>query len=61
LKLIEWRWGLAPLTPRDASNDVLNLAYALNFNQPDATVPSLLKRKRLSWPRLACKISSVES
>jgi phospholipase C len=41
LKLIEWRWGLAPLTPRDASSDVLNLAYALNFNQPDATVPSL--------------------
>ncbi|MGB7848067.1 MAG: alkaline phosphatase family protein [Candidatus Acidiferrum sp.] len=41
LKLIEWRWGLAPLTPRDASSDVQNLAYALNFNQPDATVPSL--------------------
>ncbi len=43
LKLIEWRWGLAPLTPRDASNDVLNLAYALNFSQPDASVPSLPK------------------
>jgi phospholipase C len=41
LKLIEWRHGLAPLTPRDASNDVLNLAYALDFNQPDAAVPSL--------------------
>jgi len=26
LKLIEWRWGLAPLTPRDASNDINNLA-----------------------------------
>ena len=43
LKLIEWRWGLAPLTPRDASNDVLNLAYALNFSQPDLQVPSLPK------------------
>jgi phospholipase C len=43
LKLIEWRWGLAPLTPRDASNDVLNLAYALNFSQADATVPNLPK------------------
>jgi phospholipase C len=43
LKLIEWRWGVAPLTPRDASNDVLNLAYALNFSQPDALVPSLPK------------------
>ena len=41
LKLIEWRWRLAPLTPRDGSNDVQNLAYALNFNEPDATVPSL--------------------
>jgi len=26
LKLIEWRWGLAPLTPRDASKDINNLA-----------------------------------
>ena len=41
LKLIEWRWGLAPLTPRDASNDVQNLAYALNFSEPDTSVPSL--------------------
>jgi phospholipase C len=41
LKLIEWRWGLVPLSPRDASTDVNNLAYALNFSQQDATVPSL--------------------
>jgi phospholipase C len=41
LKLIEWRWGLAPLTPRDASSDINNLAYALNFNQPQRAVPSL--------------------
>src|SRR6266849_233909 len=41
LKLIEWRWVLAPLTPRDASNDVQNLAYALNFSEPDPSVPSL--------------------
>jgi phospholipase C len=41
LKLIEWRWGLAPLTPRGASSDVANLAYALNFNEPDNSVPSL--------------------
>ena len=41
LKLIEWRWGLAPLTPRDASTDVNNLAYVLNFSQPDTTVPGL--------------------
>ena len=41
LKLIEWRWGLAPLTPRDASNDVLNLAHALHFKNPDNSVPDL--------------------
>jgi phospholipase C len=43
LKLIEWRWGLAPLTPRDASSDVNNLAYALDFNNPQTTVPPLPK------------------
>jgi phospholipase C len=41
LKLIEWRWGLAPLTPRDASSDVNNLAYALNFAQPVVSLPTL--------------------
>jgi len=41
LKLIEWRWALAPLTPRDASNDINNLAYAMNLGQPDAVVPTL--------------------
>ena len=41
LKLIEWRWGLAPLTARDASNDVQNLAFALNFENPNPTVPTL--------------------
>jgi phospholipase C len=41
LKLIEWRWGLSPLTARDASDDVANLAYALNFKEPDASVPYL--------------------
>jgi phospholipase C len=43
LKLIEWRWGLAPLTSRDASGDINNLAYALNFNQPQTAVPTLPK------------------
>jgi phospholipase C len=43
LKLIEWRWGLAPLTPRDASSDVNNLAYALDFNNPQTAAPSLPK------------------
>lgn len=41
LKLIEWRWGLEPLTPRDASSDINNLAYALNFSHPQTAVPAL--------------------
>jgi phospholipase C len=41
LKLIEWRWGLEPLTARDASNDVGNLALALDFSNPSPTVPLL--------------------
>ncbi len=43
LKLIEWRWGLDPLSARDASHapcDPQNLALALNFDRPDARVPS---------------------
>jgi len=43
LKLIEWRWRLKPLTPRDASNDVMNLAHALEFTRPQFAVPSLPK------------------
>ncbi len=41
LKLIEWRWGLSPLTARDASSDVGNLATALNFVRPNFRVPKL--------------------
>jgi phospholipase C len=41
LQLIEWRWGLQPLTARDASTDVGNLALALNFSNPKPTVPEL--------------------
>jgi phospholipase C len=37
LKLIEWRWNLAPLTVRDASAN--NLAIALEFDQPDFEAP----------------------
>lgn len=43
LKLIEWRWGLAPLSPRDASSDIGNLACALNFSAPVTSVPTLPK------------------
>ena len=43
LKLIEWRWGLEPLTPRDASPLIGNFAMAMNFSNPDSQVPSLPK------------------
>jgi phospholipase C len=43
LKRIEWRFGLAPLTPRDASSDISNLALALNISAPVVSVPTLPK------------------
>jgi phospholipase C len=43
LKLIEWRWSLPPLTPRDASSDINNLAYALDFQKFSPQVPTLPK------------------
>ena len=39
LKFIEWRHGLAPLTARDASADVLNLAAVLDLDRPRTLVP----------------------
>jgi phospholipase C len=41
LKLIEWRYNLPPLTLRDASNEIGNLAQSLNFASPNYAVPSL--------------------
>ena len=35
LKMIEWRWGLEPLTPRDRSAS--NLAAVLDFANPDTS------------------------
>jgi phospholipase C len=37
LKLIEWRWSLAPLTVRDATAN--NVATILDFDQPDLDAP----------------------
>jgi phospholipase C len=41
LKMIEWRYNLPPLTARDASNEIANLAHALNFKNPVYTPPTL--------------------
>jgi phospholipase C len=44
LKLIEWRFGLAPLTARDATpaahGGVGNVLDVFDFEKPDATVPA---------------------
>jgi phospholipase C len=39
LKFVEWRWGLAPLAPRDRA--ARNLAYALDFSKPNTSIPSI--------------------
>jgi phospholipase C len=41
LKLIEWRWNLPPLTARDASAEIGNLASALDFASPRTELPVL--------------------
>ena len=41
LKLVESRWGLSPLTARDAGSDVGNLFSALNVKSPVTAVPAL--------------------
>jgi len=41
LKLIEWRWNLRPLTARDASAEVGNLASVLDFARPRTELPAL--------------------
>ena len=51
LKLIEWRWGVPPLTARDASPLIGNFATALNFSAPNASVPTVpLPRPVLAAP-----------
>jgi phospholipase C len=50
LKLIEWRWGLAPLSERDASAH--NLAEALDFSQRTARPPAFAPP--LQAPAPAC-------
>jgi phospholipase C len=41
LKLIEWRFGLSPLTPRDASSQIGNFATSMNLASPSQVVPNL--------------------
>jgi phospholipase C len=41
LQFIEWRFGLPPLTTRDASTQIGNLAATLNFAAPYVAPPSI--------------------
>jgi phospholipase C len=41
LKLIEWRYNLPPLTNRDASDEMANLALALDLSKPNLLPPVL--------------------
>jgi phospholipase C len=41
LKLIEWRWNIPPLTARDGSDEVNNLALALDLECPLYDAPLL--------------------
>jgi phospholipase C len=45
LKLVEWRWGLEPLTERDATAN--NLAAALDFEHPKLAAPKITAPKIL--------------
>jgi hypothetical protein len=59
LKLIEWRWGLPPLTARDAPSDTVigNLAAVLNFAQKNTRVPQL--PRPTAPPPSPCSLTSV--
>ena len=47
LKLIDWRWGIEPLTPRDASPMIGDPATSLNFGLPAAQAPVLPTASRV--------------
>ena len=58
LRTIEWRWGLAPLTPRDRA--ARNLAEVLDFRSPPRlTVPRYTTRPVPTGP--PCQVARLES
>ena len=57
LKLIEWRWGLSPLTLRDASSDIGNPVARFNFSSPNPSIPALPKPG--SVPALPCLLEGL--
>jgi hypothetical protein len=55
LKMIEWRWGLEPLTQRDAN--AKNLAEVLDFSTVRTDVPDI--PLLASFASVACGLNSV--
>jgi phospholipase C len=50
LKLIEWRFGLKPLTARDASSAIGNPAASFNFTSPNPALPLLPSASKVFAP-----------
>jgi phospholipase C len=62
LKLIEWRFGLPPLTARDASPAINNPAASFNFNSPDVSLPPLpMPEPVFAWPCFGGGIFSADT
>lgn len=59
LKLIEWRWGLSPLTLRDASSKIGNPVANFNFSSPNASIPPLPQVGAV--PGLPCLLKGLAS
>lgn len=58
LKMIEWRWGLSPLTPRD--RDARNLAEVLDFTRPrNLSAPAITVPT--PPPPMACEVPVASS
>jgi phospholipase C len=53
LKLIEWRWGLSPLTARDGSTEIENPARVFRWSRPDPRVPHLPRLR--PWRPSVCE------
>ena len=54
-KLIQWRWNLSPMTPRDASPEIGNLAAMMDFQNPRTYGPLL--PIALPYPKSPCDVS----
>jgi phospholipase C len=57
LKLIQWRWGLSPLTLRDASPAIGNPVAHFNFSSPDTSIPQLPQTSTV--PGLPCFLKGL--